>query len=670
MAKNLLLFFIFLINVVSSKTEYDYEEIDEMVPKHVVSNNMNYSFYKIYKYHIPFNQNSKTTNITIHLFSNNYFNIYLYNNFDNIAQDARGYFKNYISNVKFNKNIIRFNNLNCNTDYYFVFDDSTYYSQDVFALYLQVTFINEETDIINLNPKLSHYYSIIPRNENKEEKLNYCFNETKYTLIQLIQGNLTIKEEEDIIITYNNKTTFKKMVEFKKDKKYTILYQSTLAYSPIDIQFFNEKTFLKHDMKKRPIVLLGTFNYDIEIDISEYEIGEYIVLETNNNDKFIELKYQYKDDLKQNNFIYSGKYYQYSYILIKKTKNVSSLLLYITTSNENFFSLIQNMLKVKEITFDANQNNQIFKGPQLLLIDYSTINNLVSFGIESNYSYCFYEQEIDSSISFGYKYYYGNITIYKKDNYKDNIFKRAFIYFNTSDYISITFQKFNFYILSQNFGDIILNKQYLQICQGNNSPKELYFYVNNDKKENRYNYIDIFIPVLGNYDSFFINEKEIKTLSDFNFNNIKESNFFQISKSTDSGYLKIKCEKPAMVNHICITGDYDLNLTSGKRYIFPKSRVREYNFTFEEKLINKSITLKFTLFGSSKNTSIEFYLNKELKILNNTTPLELLYKYEYYNPNLINFKNNIEEDFCIEIIVGFLEEDLELHKQIDFANSL
>ena len=242
--------------------------------------------------------------------------------------------------------------------------------------------------------------------------------------------------------------------------------------------------------------------------------------------------------------------------------------------------------------------------------------------------------------------------------------------FNTSDYISITFQKFNFYILSQNFGDIILNKQYLQICQGNNSPKELYFYVNNDKKENRYNYIDIFIPVLGNYDSFFINEKEIKTLSDFNFNNIKESNFFQISKSTDSGYLKIKCEKPAMVNHICITGDYDLNLTSGKRYIFPKSRVREYNFTFEEKLINKSITLKFTLFGSSNNTSIEFYLNEELKILNNTTPLELLYTYEYYNPNLINFKNNIEEDFCIEIIVGFLEEDLKLYKQIDFTDSL
>ena len=43
--------------------------------------------------------------------------------------------------------------------------------------------------------------------------------------------------------------------------------------------------------------------------------------------------------------------------------------------------------------------------------------------------------------------------------------------------------------------------------------------------------------------------------------------------------------------------------------------------------------------------------------------------YEYYNENLINFKNNIEDDFCIEIIVGFLEEDLKLYKQINYSSA-
>ena len=48
------------------------------------------------------------------------------------------------------------------------------------------------------------------------------------------------------------------------------------------------------------------------------------------------------------------------------------------------------------------------------------------------------------------------------------------------------------------------------------------------------------MPIFGHYDSFFINENEIKTLSDFNFNKIKYNNFYQISKRTESGYLKNK----------------------------------------------------------------------------------------------------------------------------------
>ena len=79
-----------------------------------------------------------------------------------------------------------------------------------------------------------------------------------------------------------------------------------------------------------------------------------------------------------------------------------------------------------------------------------------------------------------------------------------------------------------------------------------------------------------------------------------------------------------MLKYIYDSGDCDLNLTSGKRYIITKSRALKFNFTLEEKLINKSISLKFTLFGSNNNTSIKFYLNEELNILNNTAPLKII----------------------------------------------
>ena len=198
----------------------------------------------------------------------------------------------------------------------------------------------------------------------------------------------------------------------------------------------------------RPLLLFDkSYEFKFEIDISEYEIGEYIVFETQNDLGHIIFKYQYKTDFKQNNFIFSGKYYRFNYILIKKTKNDSSLLLNITlSSNYNLktFSLIRYAPKSKEITLDNNNIN--IKGPQLLFLDYFTINNLKSFGIESNHSYFFLQQDIRPYFSLNYLYYYKNITIYKKGNYNSEIFKRAFIYFNTSDYISLIFQKFNFYI--------------------------------------------------------------------------------------------------------------------------------------------------------------------------------------------------------------------------------
>ena len=140
-------------------------------------------------------------------------------------------------------------------------------------------------------------------------------------------------------------------------------------------------------------------------------------------------------------------------------------------------------------------------------------------------------------------------------------FKRAFIIFNTTDNIYLKVKKFGFSIFI--IGDI---EKYFQNFQGANH-KEFYFGIRN---------VEIFNPVFGNYDFFFISYSKIKVLSDLDFNKIKETNFFQISN--EGGILKIKCQNPAMVRHEYL--DYyekPKNLTSGKRYVFKKDFISKNN---------------------------------------------------------------------------------------------
>lgn len=140
--------------------------------------------------------------------------------------------------------------IKCNTDYYIVFADKNNFSLIDF-IYLQVTIIRCDTKIININPLLSDYFVIAPIIKNKKENLFYCFIETKYFLIQFIDGNLILYEDNNIIYKYRREA-LKKIFEFKKDKNYTIFYDSSLSL-PIYIQFYqfdNETIFFKHDIKK------------------------------------------------------------------------------------------------------------------------------------------------------------------------------------------------------------------------------------------------------------------------------------------------------------------------------------------------------------------------------------------------------------------------------------
>ena len=370
MNKNLfLLLFLFTISVKSKYIKEEIEEIEEIVPKILIIRNEDYNFNRIFKYNIPSNIDSNKTNIIVQssfttlLIWNNFY-IYLYDQYSKIEKDENGKFINYISYETLSKTNFTFKDLKCDNDYYFVFD---YKPSFLGTIYLEITFINEDTKTINISPLLFDYFSISPRKIDTIENFFYCFNETKYAFIQFNEGNLIIKENDNII--YENETRiFQKIFEFKKDQKYNIYYNSSSA-SAIHIQFYNESKFFKHDINKRPIILLGQLDFYLEIDISEYEIGEYMIFETYDSQSIFSIKYQYKQDFKHNNFIYLGDYFDFNYIIIKKIKNDSSLLLYLK-NKDKFLSILNKykVSKVKEITSDFQD---IFKGPQLFILDYN-----------------------------------------------------------------------------------------------------------------------------------------------------------------------------------------------------------------------------------------------------------------------------------------------------------
>ena len=328
---------------------------------------------------------------------------------------------------------------------------------------------------------------------------------------------------------------FQKRFEFKKDKKYDIYFNSL---SPINIYFCNidQNTFFKHDFDKGPIITYYSFPKNIyEIDISNFSIGENIIFQKDQNYE-IEFQYQYKNDFKQNNFIELGAYNQFNYIVIKKEKN-DSLLLCIKSHHDEPSILSLYKYNTTEITDDYNEN---FNGPKLFFIDYYTFNNLKSIGIESNHNYYFFEQHLDYTSQI-IKEECNNITITTQNSAKSYIFRRAFIVFNTTDDIDFKVKKFNFSILKQTYDKSHpYSYEYFQMCQEESTLKEIYFYIGNAEYE-------IFTSVFGQYNAYFIKEKEIKSLSDLDFNKITETNF--IDNSDVNGFLKITCQSPTMLKH-------------------------------------------------------------------------------------------------------------------------
>ena len=115
--------------------------------------------------------------------------------------------------------------------------------------------------------------------------------------------------------------------------------------------------------------------------------------------------------------------------------------------------------------------------------------------------------------------------------------------------------------------------------------------------------------------------------------------------------------------------DYDTILTTNQRYLFSKNRVEYHNFTFNKELINKTIPIKFSLYGVNPNTTIQLYLDKTLYELGNT-PLELEYIYKEYIKDLIYFKigEEIDDNMIIEIVVGLMKDNYSSYEEKNFKD--
>ena len=581
--------FILLLLYYSVKTEYEneYELIEEFIPKTIIFNRAD----KIIKYKLSCKNERNETSVYFQIITNkDYHYLYFYDDFTKIQMDEKGNFINYIlmRNIISNKPVINFNTLTCNKDYYFIIYKKNY-DMNAPSSNIQISIINDETKIFNLSPSLSLDYTLYPRENHKEECFYYSFNENKYALINY-NGSLKIEENNKII---NNNTKLD-LFEFKKDLKYHIYYKSRY---PIHIQFYNDKILSPNNLEIYSMMLSDQKQINIsEIDISNYKVGDYIFLEVSNS---CNIKYKYKNDSSQN-LINLGEYFSLNYIPIQITKTDSSLVFYLEYSSNYFQPKLEIMKVDVEVNYDFNS---IIKGPKYIIFDYYKINGLNAFAIESNRYFSFHEQELSKEIKMSSEDK-NKIFICNQNVNIPQVYKRGFIYLNSTDEWNFSIKRFNFSFIEK-ANSIFKGNDYIDLCQGEESKKEFYYYKNNNKFE-------IFTPVFGNFDSFYINKSEIKTISDFDFDKAKEKSFVL---TDDYGYLKIVCKEPTLVKRTYLDKpDEGYTLSAGQRYYF--STNSQYNH-FRLLNVNKGeiVSLKFTLIGAKNNDQIELVLNGTKYIL-------------------------------------------------------
>ncbi len=657
------LLIIFTSNFYVISPNYTFELIEELIPKNITLEETNLNSFKIFKY-IPSCQKNENYTKGIYLQTltspckETYYHIYIYDNFSKIAQNSKFQFINSIDVKKIFRmeESFLFSDLNCTKEYFFVISISILYSKisDFPYLISQIfNIIDAKNDIIKISPESSDIFSFHQRNDSRQETIFYSFKEKKNALI-VFSSNANVKIlKNDKIIYVKGKNDYKKEILFEQNENYTILFMGYPNQNFFSLQLFNEAPISKYDFKNGPILLYYLPLYYFEIDISKFEIDDNILLDYYSSSTY-SFKYQYKSNFNGNNFKYLGRFNFHNYIPIKNIVKDSSIIISIEVLSEHHvdFSILNIIPKFEEINSEFNQE---IKGPKYYFIDYNKFNNMNSIGFLANESFLLYEVQSDNLITqISKKYFRAFITTL--DNYALNIIKSAIIYFNSTNNILFEVKKYNYPFLEKNDGP---NYEYFQLCQGNDTLDELYF---------SNTYYEIFQPVFGTFDSYYIKLSDIKTSSDLDFDNKELSNNYKINFR---GFLKIKCKAPLMLKHTFLLfnsySGYSLN--SGQKYYLDLYYSREY--TLDKDLINKDLKIKITIFGLEPNKYIQFFFNNKIYNLTNK-PFEMNFTYEEYSHNLFRFKKMEKDDdtIIVEINVGILPENInKTFKEIDFNDS-
>ena len=663
----LLLLFIF-INIISiSLNIYTFDTINELIQKTIIFETDLVS-YKIFKYIVPCDNNIPQKNISLQISLDSLDNVFLfiYQSFSDICQDDSSIFLNYkwLHQIFYSSSII-IPNLICNQEYYFVFQriraDISYY-----PFYTEVIIVDNSKDIIEISPDLSDHYSIYQRTKN-EEKISYSYNIGKFGLINFNNIAQLRIIENDVIIYDNESVSFSEIIEFKENTKYIIIYNTNYLNSPINLQFFDESPIIKYNYKNGPPQMtLYNFKYYIEMDISNFAVGDNILLYFYAKHNTYNFLYQFKSIYKGSNFIDLGEYYSLNYIPIKKTKEESSLIISIQFSDYRLFSLLNIILyKIEEITSEKTLS---INGPIYFILDYYTLNNMNSIGIESNEKYLLFEKEIGHQTKIAKKEYI-NVYFTKYNNLEPHIFKKAIIFYNSTNEALFEIKKFPFSIFSPKLDKYEPENEFFQLCQGENTQNELYFYMFKDSSVKNINYL--FTSVFGDFNSYFILENEISNISGLDFDIIDNINFYHFD--ANNGYLKINCSNPTMIKHSKISYNYETEFNSGQKYYIKDDNIKNSRkYGFDKNLVNKTFSIKFNVFGLRPNQSVNINFDNMIYEINES-PLEINdYYYKDYSSEIFYFEcvGVIDNLLMAEIIVGFLNEDLEEKFQvIDFTNS-
>ena len=673
MKMNILFLIIIISNIFLVYSKYTYEIIQELIPKTMTFNAENINAFKIYKY-IPICPESVNYKKDIYLqvftsqIRTHY--IYIYDDFSKIMQDSESKFINYINNIKTNtqSTFFLFSDLDCKKEYFFVLKPFIYPNLYPFEIVTGAHFniIDANNDIITLSPELSNSFSFFQRNETKEEIIYYSHNETKYGLFYFSHyGTLKIMKNGEIIYTKqeNEFEKYQKELLLEKNENYTIHFKGYDREKLFSLQLFNETPIIKYDIKNGPLSLYGSNVYIFEVNISKFEVNDIILLDIYGSDTY-SVKYQYKCEYTENNFINLGVYSWHNYVPIRNTIGDSHLIIrienfrnYIGKINFNIVNLIPE--KIEEIHSDFEQ--KIIKGPKYYFIEYNKISNMNSFGIFANESFILFEEKYEDVFSLSQHYENAFITTF--NNYEVNAVKRAIIYFNSSYDILFEIKKYNYsFFHRDNKKD--LHYEYYQLCQGNNSLNEIYFYIDD---------YDIFQPLFGTYNSYFIKKEDVMNYSSLDFDNKELNKNYKISPK--EGFLKIKCKNPLMIKHIfvykAIRNLEEFELNSCQKYYLNLSTTHE-GYTFNKSLINKDLQIRITIFGLEDDQFIELYFNEKFYNLS-SKPFELNFTYEYYTPYLFSFSglDKYKDQIIIsEINVGYLPENITAIKQIDFNQSI